>query len=243
MKCGSLFAGIGGFDLAAQRVGWTTVWHSEVDLYTCAVFAQHFPASRNVGDVTRWEPNVERDAVDIIFGGFPCQPVSLAGKQRAQQDDRWLWPQFARVVRVLRPKYVLVENVPGLLVRGLGDVLGDLATMWYDAEWSVIPATAVGAPHRRDRVWLLAYPVGLRGESGFFDGREFGEAWGKTPMGQFGGMDGPTAWLQAIPALCGTDDGLPAPVDRLRCLGNSIVPEIPEMVFRQIQEHEKRVTL
>jgi DNA (cytosine-5)-methyltransferase 1 len=95
----------------------------------------------------------------ILTAGFPCQPVSSAGKRLAQRDERWLWPEVARIVRGLRPPLVLLENVPGLLARGMGDVLGDLAACGYDAEWQVLSAAAVGAPHLRRRVWILAYPA------------------------------------------------------------------------------------
>lgn len=102
----------------------------------------------------------------ILTAGFPCQPVSSAGKRLAQRDERWLWPEVARIVRDLRPPLVLLENVSGLLVRGMGDVLGGLATCGYDAEWQVLSAAAVGAPHLRRRVWILAYPAGSRWHGG-----------------------------------------------------------------------------
>ncbi|KKL64892.1 hypothetical protein LCGC14_2160460 [marine sediment metagenome] len=148
LKVGSLFSGIGGFDLAARWMGWETKWYSEIDPYACRVMEKHFPEVRNVGDITTWKPDRD-DAVDLICGGFPCQPVSLAGKGLAQEDERWLWPHFERVVRVLRPRYVVVENTPGLLSAGMGDVLSDLASSGYDAEWLVVSAAEVGAPHRR----------------------------------------------------------------------------------------------
>src|SRR6266850_6229536 len=123
---GSLFAGIGGFDLGLERAGWICRWQVELDPFCQRVLAKHWPDVRRYGDVRAFpEPDTER--VDLICGGFPCQPVSVAGKRRAQADERWLWPEFARVVRALRPHLVLVENVPGLLQRGIGDVLGDLA--------------------------------------------------------------------------------------------------------------------
>lgn len=123
MRVGSLFSGIGGFDLAARRVGWSTRWYSEIEPYACRVMARHFPDAYNVGDITKWDPDPGRDGVDVICGGFPCQPVSVSGKGLAQEDDRWLWPEFQGVIRVLGPRYVIVENVTGLFVRGMGDVL------------------------------------------------------------------------------------------------------------------------
>src|SRR5262245_30804281 len=125
---GSLFAGIGGLDLGLERAGWTVRWQVEIDPFCQRVLAKHWPAVPRYGDVTTLSlERVER--VDLICGGFPCQPVSHAGERLAQDDPRWLWPAFARVVRALRPRLVLVENVTGLLSAGMGDVLRDLAGM------------------------------------------------------------------------------------------------------------------
>src|SRR5437868_15209237 len=121
-------------------------------------------ASRNrslwdVRDLT----GTELQPVDLIAGGFPCQPVSLAGRRRGSADERWLWPEFARLIRVLRPRYVLVENVPGLLVGGgMAEVLGDLAALGFDAEWDCISAAHVGAPHLRYRVFIVAHAARLQ---------------------------------------------------------------------------------
>lgn len=157
MRVGSLFSGIGGFDLGLERAGMEIVWQVEIDPYCQRVLARHWPDVPRHGEVRELDPAVLGRA-DLICGGFPCQPVSLAGRRLGQADDRWLWPEFARIVRGVRPRYVLVENVPGLLsVGGMGDVLGDLAVLGYDAEWESIPAFAVGAPHRRWRVFILAH--------------------------------------------------------------------------------------
>ena len=142
MRVGSLFSGIGGFDLGLERAGHEIVWQVENDAYCLKVLAKHWPdvpCYEDVHDVGAH--NLEE--VDVICGGFPCQPVSVAGKQRGQDDERWLWPEFARILRELRPRYALVENVPGLLVRGLGDVLGDLAELGYSAEWGCVSAARV----------------------------------------------------------------------------------------------------
>ena len=154
LTVGSLFSGIGGFDLGLERAGMRVVWQVENDAYCRKVLAKHWP------DVPCYEDihdcgahNLEE--VDVICGGFPCQPVSVAGKQLAQDDERWLWPEFARLVGELRPRHVFVENVPGILVRGLGDVLGDLAALGYDAEWGCVSAASVGAPHLRKRIFII----------------------------------------------------------------------------------------
>jgi DNA (cytosine-5)-methyltransferase 1 len=159
----SLFAGIGGFDLGLERTGgFKTVAFCEIDKKAQQVLRKHWPEVPIYDDVT--ELTAERlaaygIAVDVICGGFPCQDISLAGRGAGIDGERsGLWGQYARLVREVRPVYVIVENVAALLSRGLGDVLGDLASLGYDAEWHCIPASAVGAPHRRDRIWILAYP-------------------------------------------------------------------------------------
>ncbi len=159
MRVVSLFAGIGGIDLGLERAGMTTVAQVENDPWCTQVLEKHWPTVPRWTDIHDVDPKELPDH-DIIAGGFPCQPVSIAGTRLAQDDPRWLWPQFARIVRVVRPRYVLVENVPGLASAGMGDVLGDLAEIGYDAEWTSIPAAFVGAPHLRWRIFIVAYPAG-----------------------------------------------------------------------------------
>src|SRR6266511_5760215 len=153
----NLFAGIGGLDLGLERAGWSCVGQVEIDPYCQRVLAKHWPQVPRWSDIKELHPD-ELPRADLICGGFPCQPVSVVGRGLAQEDERWLWPHVARLVRHLRPSWVLLENVPGLLIRGMGDVLGDLAACRYDAEWDCVPASAIGAPHQRDRVWIVAYP-------------------------------------------------------------------------------------
>jgi DNA (cytosine-5)-methyltransferase 1 len=162
---GSLFAGIGGFDLAARWMGWRTAWVSEIDPFACQVLAHHFPDAPNHGDITQIDFTTV-EPVDILVGGFPCQDISNAGKQAGIEGARsGLWFHYARAIRELRPRYVVVENVAALTNRGLDRVLGSLAEIGYDAEWGCFGAADVGAPHKRDRLWLLAYPndTGLQG--------------------------------------------------------------------------------
>lgn len=161
---GSLFAGIGGIDLGLERAGLRCIWQVEIDDYARAVLEKHWPEVPKYRDVRfflgskKWRR--ERDAwrVDCIAGGFPCQDISNAGRRAGIDGKRsGLWSEFARIVRLLRPQYVVVENVDALAVRGMGRVLGDLAALGYDAEWDRIPAAAVGAPHLRWRIFILAY--------------------------------------------------------------------------------------
>lgn len=165
LTVGSLFSGIGGIDLGLERAGMKVRWQVEIDEWCRAVLAKHWPDVERFADVK--EVGAHNLAyVDVIAGGFPCQDLSYAGKGAGLAGERsGLWYEYARIVRELRPRYVLVENVPGLLARGMGVVLGDLAACGYDAEWDCIPAAAVGAPHRRDRVWIIAYPGSVEHES------------------------------------------------------------------------------
>lgn len=157
MNVGSLFTGIGGFDLGLERAGMRVMWQCESNAYRRAVLRKHWPGVPCYEDVRTVDESAEW--VDLICGGFPCQDLSLAGKGAGITGSRsGLWSEFARIVGELRPRYVLVENVPALAHRGLGRVLGDLAARGYDAEWDCLPASAFGAPHRRDRLWLVAYP-------------------------------------------------------------------------------------
>jgi DNA (cytosine-5)-methyltransferase 1 len=156
----SLFSGIGGLELGLEWAGMTTVGQVEIDPFCQRVLAKHWPEVPRHDDVrtaVEWWQGDARPTVDLVCGGFPCQPISQAGRRLAQDDERWLWPAMATVVRALRPRYVLVENVADLTARGMGDVLGDLAASGYDADWDCIPASAVGAPHRRERVFIVAH--------------------------------------------------------------------------------------
>ena len=249
---GSLFAGIGGFDLGLERAGWTCSWQVEIDEYCQRILAKHWPNARRHGDVRTFPPTAEADwKVDLICGGFPCQPVSLAGRRQGTSDPRWLWPEFARVIAVLRPCLVLVENVPGLYGNGMGDALVDLATCGYDAEWDCLSAAAVGAPHLRERVWLLAYPAGarqLRAEQpqdgcggarrqsadDFDSVRETADSDSARLEGSR--LDGFRAsiersdWWDIEPDVGRVAHGIPARVDRLRGLGNAVVPQVAEWI-------------
>lgn len=238
MNVGSLFSGIGGLDLSLERAGMTVVWQSEIDPYACRVLAKHWPHVPNLGDITTvdWS-TVERP--DLVCGGFPCQPVSQSGNQLGIEDDAWLWPEFARAVAGLQPRIILVENVPGLLVandgRAMGQVIGDLAALRYDAEWSVLPACALGASHTRERLFIVAHATGShepdqvphrlrqanRHESRGGRGRTWGDGWLPEP------------------AMDRVAHGVPARMvgPELRTLGNAVVPQVAEWIGRRILEN------
>jgi len=173
-----LFSGIGGFSLGLERTGgFQTVAFCEIEDFPRRVLAKHWPdvpCYQDVRELTGERLAADGIAVDVICGGFPCQDISTAGKGLGLAGERsGLWSEIARLVGELAPRYLIVENVAALLGRGLGDVLGDLAALGYDAEWHCIPASAVGAPHRRDRIWIVAYPAILQ-RDGCNDNAEVG---------------------------------------------------------------------
>lgn len=156
MRIGSLFSGIGGLDLGIEAAtGGSVAWQCEADPYCRTVLARHWPGVTCFRDVVGLEP----PPVDILIGGFPCQDISQAGKKEGIHGKKsGLWGEFARIIRKIRPRFVFVENVRALTQRGLDRVLGDLAACGYDAVWDCLGACCVGAPHRRERLFVLAYP-------------------------------------------------------------------------------------
>ena len=159
LTVGSLFSGIGGLDLGLERAGMEVIWQSEIDPYGCRVLKKHWPEVVNHGNIKEinWGDVVRPD---ILCGGYPCQPFSTAGKRNGTDDPRHLWPWVREAISELRPKYAILENVRGHVSLGLNVVLGEMASIGYDAEWQIVSAASVGAPHRRDRVIIIAYPFG-----------------------------------------------------------------------------------
>jgi DNA (cytosine-5)-methyltransferase 1 len=229
---GSLFAGIGGIDLGFLWAGIQTVWQVEIDDYAQDVLAKWFPEAERLRDVRECGSHNLR-YVDIISGGFPCTDICPGGKRAGIGGPHSrLWRDMARVVGELRPRYVVVENSADLLVpgRGMDEVLGDLAALGFDAEWSVLSACSMGAPHMRKRVFILAYPNGaefgqLRREQ-CEESRE--EAWHLYRQG----LEPP------IPRVA---YGVPHRMDRRRGCGNAVVPQIAEFIGRRIVEMEQQL--
>ena len=171
MRVGSLFSGIGGMDLGLEWAGMKVVWQVEKNEFCRGVLLRHFPGARLFGDIHDVDPT-ELEPVDLICGGFPCQPVSLAGKRKGRSDERWLWPAMRDIIRCVSPTWILGENVVGLVTLGLDGVLFDLETFGYTCRTFVIPACAVNAPHRRNRVFIVAHS-----DSSNCDTRSACEAW------------------------------------------------------------------
>jgi DNA (cytosine-5)-methyltransferase 1 len=272
-----LFSGIGGFSLGLERTGgFETVAFCEIEPFPRKVLAKHWPGVKCYEDVTKLTGDIlRRDgiSVDVITGGFPCQDISCAGKQAGigEGTRSGLWSEIVRLIGELSPRYVIVENVAALLSgpgeqRGgwFGSILGDLAECGYDAEWENIPAAAVGAPHRRERVWIVAYPnkkIAARLPSRTQAKHTVAKCRGQI-LANAGGIGQPRqggakgcqhtakedyrkinrtfhdgGWA-AEPSVGRMAYGVPNGMDRLSACGNAVVPKIPELIGRAIMQAE-----
>jgi DNA (cytosine-5)-methyltransferase 1 len=236
---GSLFAGIGGFDLGLERSGMQCKWQVEIDPYCQRVLRKHWPDVQRYSDI-RLCGRHNLETVDVVCGGFPCQDISNAGKRAGIDGERsGLWSEFFRIICELRPRYVIVENVAALLIRGIDRVLGDLASVGYDAEWRVLSARQFGASHRRERVFILAYPQrqGLPRYQPY--SRMLGSAptphaeFGNSPLGSRGNLE--TA-IRSIPHVNGVS--LAVVRRRTKPYGNAVVPQIAEWIGKRIIESD-----
>lgn len=241
MRFGSLFAGIGGMDLGLERAGMQCAWQVEIDPFCRKVLTKHWPDVPKFNDVKECgKHNLEQ--VDLIAGGFPCQDISDAGKRAGIDGSRsGLWREFHRIICELRPRYVLVENVAALLVRGMGRVLGDLAQSGYDAEWRVLPAGEFLAPHRRERVFVIAYPYQVRRVPVSFSAIELHQIETPCLWQSFGTVEH-DIWLTHYCGLSGNDNGIPRRLDapRIAAIGNAVVPQVAEWIGRRILEADKQ---
>jgi len=273
LTVGSLFSGIGGLDLGLERAGMRVAWQSEIDPYACKVLAKHWPEVPNHGNIKdidwrRVEP------VDVICGGYPCQPFSTAGKRRGEEDPRHLWPWVREAISELRPRYAILENVRGHLSLGGTTVLGEIAALGYDCEWRVVSAASVGANHRRDRVIIVAYPNNARPHSSQINATEAGQ-YAQRELGRrstdvantesavdvwrfgsrqsnrstvFGGEHQRRGtqsyegwqWWATEPDVGRVANGIPNRVDRLRGLGNAVVPQVAEVIGRLVVAHAQQ---
>lgn len=282
MKIGSLFSGIGGIEIGFEEAGFETEWFIEDEPYAQAVLKKRFRKAIIYGDITKIDFRTI-PKVQILTGGFPCQDISNAGKRSGIEGSRSsLWKYYLKAISEIRPRFALIENVSALLGRGLSVVLCDLAKIGYDAEWYSVPASAVGANHQRDRIFIIAYPNsnGNRSDNttdirekekiqdkdnesvvseqcSEIDGSEdvsntvfrriqrHGESIGNTELSttefnkdnskeESRGMD--QGWWSVEPELGRVADGISNRVDRIRCIGNAVVPQVAEVFARAIKE-------
>lgn len=245
MTFGSLFAGIGGFDLGLERAGMECRWQVEIDPYATRVLAKHWPHVRRWDDVRTFPPSDGEWEVDLICGGFPCQDVSSCGQWKGIISERsGLWFEYAKVIRILRPSYIIIENVKGLLDRGFEYVLGSLALLGYDAEWSLVSSCSMGAPHMRSRLFIVAYLAGQHTINGIYS-QSACENWQEKRWiwcRQLASSLADAIRNQHEPTNSRIADDFPEWVDRLRCLGNAVVPQVAEWIGRRIMEAAKEAT-
>lgn len=247
MKHLDLFSGIGGFALAARWAGFETVAFCEKNDYCRDVLRKHWDDVPMYEDIRRVTGDrLKRNGIeaDIITGGFPCQPFSVAGKRGGKGDDRYLWPEMLRIIQEMEPAWVIGENVRGIVNMELDQVLADLEDNGYSTESFVIPACAVNAPHRRDRVWIIANSSRQRlqgGEETGNDGSNGQKPWDE----QLTGRSGVERWnkFPTVSPVCGRNDGISNRIHRLKALGNAVVPQIPFYFFEIIKKIESNKKL
>jgi DNA (cytosine-5)-methyltransferase 1 len=238
-----LFSGIGGFAYAAKEVGLETIGFSEIDPFCCKVLKKHWPDVPNYGDIKSLNFHGH---VDVITGGFPCQPFSIAGKKKGKDDNRYLWPEFLRIIKQSNPTWIIAENVTGIVGMELDNIIDDLEAENYETQAFIIPACASNAPHRRDRVWIVANRISERCDNSgdnrqtrYLQGnKEWNLAQIQQEWEQFKPITWATNkaedWLQFNARISRSNDGLPKGLDRIKSLGNSIVPQIAFVILSTI---------
>jgi len=251
MTHASLFSGIGGFDLAAEWMGWDNLFHCEWNPFGQQVLKHHFPKSISYNDITKTDFSIHRGQVDILTGGFPCQPYSSAGKRLGKADERHLFPHMLRCIKEVKPRWVIGENVRGLVNWNGGmvfdEVQTDLEREGYEVQSFLIPAASVNAPHQRYRIWFIAYSNSAR----IHEQYTTTESNETSKFGRLSIEKGDFSRFPSKPAICGGDDGLPTELDcitfskwknqSIKAYGNAIVPQVAFEIFKAIQEFELMV--
>lgn len=245
MRHGSLFSGIGGFDLAAEWMGWENVFHCELNPYCIKVLKKNFPNSKTYEDITKTDFSIYRGRIDIITGGVPCQPFSNAGKMQGKSDKRYLWHEYIRCLRECTPKWFVAENVLGLLSTDNGvayeNIILSMEDEGYETLTLCLPSCSVGAQHIRERIWIIGrYFMETDTHS---EGGELGEIFEqiKTERTQGGiellGDSFGLHWYEAISRIHRIHNGVSRRMDTSRnaALGNSITPQVAYQIFKGIQ--------
>jgi DNA (cytosine-5)-methyltransferase 1 len=247
MKHGSFFTGIGGFDLAAQWMDWENIFHCEVDEYKRAVLKKNFPGVTSYDDIKNFDGTKYKNKIDILSGGFPCQDISLAntskkGVRGITGQRSGLWMEYARVIREIEPGIIVFENSPALLFRGFEHVLCDLSKIGYNVEWRCFTAEEFGYPHKRERLYGVAYSVCGRWNDIIENGGCLQKVYSKLsprkspilfPLKRFNG--------QSSYEDVRMDDGFSKELDKkiIHGFGNAIVPEIAYQIFKTIKLYSK----
>jgi DNA (cytosine-5)-methyltransferase 1 len=264
MTHGSVFSGVGGFDLAAEWMGWENIFHCELNPFGQKVLKYYFPNSISYNDITKTDFSIHRGSIDVLTGGFPCQDASIAkqdgeGQQGLQGDRTGLFWDMVRAIDEVRPRVAAVfENVANILkTNGGADfsaILTELSRMGYNAEWRVCSAAEIGAPHQRERLYLIAYPSSIRLQEGqtFFtnvrqEASQISWEFAGTTIQTFRG----NSWMDQPPVLL-VDDGIPCNMvgttlskwrgESIKAAGNAIVPQVALQIFKAIQLYENQIS-
>jgi len=227
-----LFSGIGGFALAAGWAGFRTVGFCEIEPYCQAVLKKHWPQVPIHNDIRELRGGGQR--IDLLTGGFPCQPFSVAGKRRGKDDDRHLWPQMLRIIEESKPSWIIGENVAGIIPMELDKVCADLEAVGYEVQPLVIPACAIDASHKRDRVWIIANNNNQRFKRKLKKKIQRKQGVPRETMRSFKNFRG--GWPISSPRICRAFDGIPNRTHRLKGLGNAIVPQVAYQIIKGIKE-------
>jgi DNA (cytosine-5)-methyltransferase 1 len=256
MTHGSLFSGMGGFDLAAEWMGWENVFHCEWNEFGQKVLKYYWPNAESFIDITKTDFTKYADRIDVLTGGFPCQPYSTAGKRLGKEDKRHLWPHMYRAIQEIKPSWVVGENVRGLVSWNGGlvfhEVQADLENAGYQVQPFLLPACGVNAPHQRYRIWFVAYSDNKRRGAGFGKIQEKnGEIPKRNNNAKFSDTGKPINGWQNFPTvspICNGDDGLSNRLDSItfskwrnesiKAGGNAIVPQVALQIFKAIQAYE-----
>ena len=265
MRHGSLFSGIGGFDLASEWMGWENVFHCEWNEFGQKVLNYYWPKAITYNDITKTDFSIHRGEIDIITGGFPCQPYSMAGKRKGKEDSRHLWPQMLRAIREIQPTWVVGENVLGLVNWDGGlvfhEVQVELEAQGYEVQPYVLPAASVNAPHLRNRVFFVAYkktfinsnnkrrsPGSKQIQSKDGEISEW-NYYSKPCNSNFGDKKNIRGWdnFPTVSPICSRNDGLSDRLDgitfskwrneSIKAGGNAIVPQVVHQIFKSIQKY------
>lgn len=237
MTHGSLFSGIGGFEEGAKLAGIETLWNCEYESFQRSILSKHYNESKQYEDI---RTAIIRDRVDIISGGFPCQDISVAGKMEGIKGSRsGLWSEMYRIIREIRPGYVIIENSPALLIRGFEQVLCDLSQIGYDAEWQCISNIAFGYPHKRERLYVIAYPHEKRLQSDICPNGSFKSVFKKWSSNK---NDGYTLSKRiheiGQSEVIRNGNGFRSWTHRVGSIGNAVNPTIAYYLFECIKSHD-----
>ena len=262
MRHGSLFSGIGGFDLAAEWMGWENVFHCEWNEFGKKVLNYYWPNAESFHDITKTDFTKYAGTIDIISGGFPCQPYSTAGKRLGKEDERHLWPEMLRAIQEIKPRWVVGENVRGLVNWNEGlvfhEVQTDLETAGYEVQPFLLPAASVNAPHRRDRIWFVAYSDNKGRSNGFRkiqkENGKISKRYNYAKSCDTDIQNVTTKWnsFPTVSPVCNGYDGFSSKLDSItfskwrsesiKAGGNAVVPQLVHQIFKAIEEYERTVS-